>query len=306
MSFDAEYLKQVRLLLQLLPLINKQDCFALKGGTAINMFIRNMPRLSVDIDLTYLPVEPREIFLENITKQLELLHENILQEYPACNVRKLYTKKNRQLFKLLISYSGASVKIEPNLVLRGTVFPVENMSLCELAQNEFITYCRVKALSFADLYAGKICAALSRQHPRDLFDIKILLEEEGITDKVRQAFVVYLSSNPRPMGELLAPNLQDLEGVFNKEFMGMVAEECDYQHLLHCRGKLVAKIKQELTDEERKFLLSIKLGEPDWQLLPNLKIHNLPALNWKVMNVRKMEANKHQQAVDKLKRILEL
>lgn len=66
MSYLRGYVSQVELLLKILPIINMQDCFALKGGTAINLFIRDMPRLSVDIDLTYLPIEPREQFLKNI------------------------------------------------------------------------------------------------------------------------------------------------------------------------------------------------------------------------------------------------
>jgi hypothetical protein len=46
-------------LIRVLPSIAEEACFALKGGTAINLFVRDMPRLSVDIDLTYLPVQPR-------------------------------------------------------------------------------------------------------------------------------------------------------------------------------------------------------------------------------------------------------
>lgn len=48
---DKVYKSQVKLLLDVLPLVSKEPCFALHGGTAINLFIRNMPRLSVDIDL---------------------------------------------------------------------------------------------------------------------------------------------------------------------------------------------------------------------------------------------------------------
>lgn len=58
MAFSEAYQKQVALLMRVLPFIAEEDCFALKGGTAINFFVRNMPRLSVDIDLTYLAVAP--------------------------------------------------------------------------------------------------------------------------------------------------------------------------------------------------------------------------------------------------------
>ena len=62
------YKKQVHLLLSVLPMVAKENCFALHGGTAINLFLNNMPRLSVDIDLTYLPVENRDTSMDNIAK----------------------------------------------------------------------------------------------------------------------------------------------------------------------------------------------------------------------------------------------
>ncbi|KQS36188.1 nucleotidyl transferase AbiEii/AbiGii toxin family protein [Pedobacter sp. Leaf194] len=66
MSKKEEYSQQVRLLVRLLPIIDKEACFALKGGTAINLFYRPFPRLSVDIDLLYLPSEDRETSITNI------------------------------------------------------------------------------------------------------------------------------------------------------------------------------------------------------------------------------------------------
>ncbi len=72
----------------------------------------------------------------------------------------------------------------------------------------------IPVLSFADLYGGKICAALDRQHPRDLFDIKLLSEARGLNEEVSQAFVIYLASHNRPMSELLSPNFQGMNGNF--------------------------------------------------------------------------------------------
>jgi predicted nucleotidyltransferase component of viral defense system len=65
------YFKQARLMLQLLPLVMKHDHFALKGGTAINFFVRNLPRLSIDIDLAYVPVEDRKKSIQNISDSLK-------------------------------------------------------------------------------------------------------------------------------------------------------------------------------------------------------------------------------------------
>lgn len=70
MNFQEIYKNQVSLLLEVLPVLNEFKCFALKGGTAINLFIHDMPRLSVDIDLTYLPIESRDVFLSNIETKL--------------------------------------------------------------------------------------------------------------------------------------------------------------------------------------------------------------------------------------------
>ncbi len=57
-------------------------------------------------------------------------------------------------------------------------------------------------------------AALDRQHPRDLFDVSALLANEGLTDALRTAFVVYLISHNRPAVELLAPGRLDIEAEF--------------------------------------------------------------------------------------------
>jgi hypothetical protein len=79
LSFQDVYKNQVALLLEVLPVLNDFKCFALKGGTAINLFIHDMPRLSVDIDLTYLPIESRDVFLPNIEVELLKMKQLIEQ-----------------------------------------------------------------------------------------------------------------------------------------------------------------------------------------------------------------------------------
>ncbi len=309
MSYSRGYLTQVELLLQVLPVINKQDCFALKGGTAINLFIRDMPRLSVDIDLTYLPIEPRDQFLKNITFALDTLAHNIKEKGEGrYQVDEVFTKEPRQLSKLIVSNNTTKIIIEPNFVLRGSVFECESNELCQRAQDEFLNFFTIKTLSFADLYGGKICSALARQHPRDLFDIKILLENEGLTESVRQAFVIYLASNSRPLHELLNPKpiLQDTRRIFEEGFIGMAVEEVSYDQLIDIRYKLIELILKSLTANERKFLLSIKTGNPDWQLIPIAGLDKLPGLRWKGLNIAKMDVEKQKIALDKLKKVLEL
>ncbi len=79
MEPNNRYFRQVDLLVQMLPLVEKYDCFALKGGTAINLFVRDMPRLSVDIDLTYVPVNKREDALAEIDASFRSLKNNLIK-----------------------------------------------------------------------------------------------------------------------------------------------------------------------------------------------------------------------------------
>lgn len=305
MNYSNNYLAQVTLLLKVLPLINEQECFALKGGTAINLFIRDMPRLSVDIDLTYLPIEPRDIFLERITTALKTLAINISKLNRNYLVKEMFTK-DKQLTKLLVFSDQINIIIEPNLILRGSVFDCEEKILCQQAQDEFLLFCKVKTLSFADIYAGKICAALSRQHPRDLFDVKLLLEKEGLTEKVRQAFVIYLASHSRPIHELLNsnPNVQSIKELYEHGFVGMTKGNISCEDLIVTRLELVKLILGSLSENERKFLLSVKEGNPNWSVLPIPGIENLPGLEWKRLNILKMDKTKHKQALEKLQRVL--
>src|SRR6185437_8338898 len=194
MSF-ADYKNQSELLLRVLPSVMKEDCFALKGGTAINLFVRNMPRLSVDIDLTYTPIKDRETSLNEIDEALGRMSSSIEALVPGTKIQGQKGPHSRRLKSLLVLKAGASVKIEPNLVIRGAVYPWNERYLVKTAEKFFNFSVSARILSIADLYGGKICAALDRQHPRDLFDVKVLFESESLTKGIRKAFVVYLASH---------------------------------------------------------------------------------------------------------------
>jgi predicted nucleic acid-binding OB-fold protein len=147
---------------------------------------------------------------------------------------------------------------------------------------------------------------LDRQHPRDLFDVRILLEKEGITSEIRKAFVVYLASHDRPIHELLDPTRKDIRGIYEGEFAGMTVEKIEYEDLIAAREELIATVRKELTEEERAFLISLKEGSPKWSLLGLEGIERLPAIQWKLMNIQKMRKKKHAEYLEKLKRILGL
>ena len=308
MSFQEIYKNQVALLLDVLPILNEFNCFALKGGTAINLFVHDMPRLSVDIDLTYLPVESRDVFLSNI--EVELLKMKQLIERLSLTVKPVFMK-NGTISKLQVYNNHAMIKIEPNFVLRGAVFPCEEKELCDKAQDEFLKFMRVKTLSVADLYGGKICAALDRYHPRDLFDIKLLLENQGLTEEVRQAFIVYLASGSRPMHELLEPRItdtsqQEFENTFQNEFAGMTTTSVTHEELKDIRTRLPLLLLESFTDNERKFLMHLKSGTPNWSLLPIENIEHLPGIQWKLQNVNKIPDDKKNEQLNKLKRVLKV
>lgn len=303
---DSPYFKQAQLMLWVMPHVAAEECFALKGGTAINLYVRDMPRLSVDIDLTYLPLEPRDTALANIGEALQRIAAATRRTVPGVTVQEIRTRGAEHVSKLSISTAEATIKIEPNLVLRGTVFSPVERELSEQAEILFEASATANTLAIADLYGGKLCAALDRQHPRDIFDVKILMENEGVTDEIRTAFVLYLASHDRPMNELLDPNLKDFRQIFEQEFTGMAAEEVEYDELVAIRDRFIETIRNTLTENEKKFLLSIKQGEPDWTLLPVAGIDQLPAIQWKLINIRKMDKKKQKESLQKLEAALGL
>jgi len=302
---ESPYFAQAHLLLRYLPALSEADCFALKGGTAINLFVRDLPRLSVDIDLAYLPLSDRATALDDVRAALSRVALKAEKLVPGLRVVAAGTADAP---KQVASNGEAQIKIEPNPVTRGTVFPVETRRLTPTSEEIFELSASATVVSHADLYAGKLCAALDRSHPRDWFDIRLLLQHEGFDDRLRQAFVVYLASHPRPMAELLAPHLKALGTAYSREFAGMARQPVTVADLEATQLEVPALLRSMLTNAERRFLLSIKLGEPDWALLPIPHFAQLPAVRWKLDNIEALKRNpgKHADAVERLRRILEL
>lgn len=163
---------------------------------------------------------------------------------------------------------------------------------------------RSQVLSVPELYGGKICAALDRQHPRDLFDIKLLLEDEGLTDEIRKSFIVHLVSHDRPMAELLNPNFLDLKKAFTADFEGMTLVRVSPEELEEARAGLVKTIRKDMTDKECRFILSIKKGDPEWELIELEGVDRLPAVQWKLLNISRTGKAKHKQALERLQSCL--
>jgi len=298
---DTVFFRQAELLLRILPLIHKEEVFALKGGTAINFFVRELPRLSIDIDLTYLPVNERDVALDDIGHALIRVSKEIKERIPGTGIVLKNIHGTNTLKGMIVNQEGITVKIEPNLVLRGSVYPPEMRILSKKAQALFELSVQSRILSMDELYAGKICAALDRQHPRDFFDVHFLIKNEGLSVRIRRAFIVYLISHPRPMIEILNPQRVDMRDIFEKQFKRMIAEDVTCEDLEKTRDDLISMLRTELTPEERRLILSVKEGHPKWDLLELEGVENLPAVKWKLLNIRKMDPSKHKKAVHKLR-----
>ena len=298
MDTGTEYYRQVQLLMRVLSLLAEETCFALKGGTAINLFIRDFPRLSVDIDLMYLPMDDRDTALANIRAALHRIANAINETIPDARVQKSFESRADAL-RLIVKQGDTQIKVELSPVLRGSVFPVELREVVKVVEEKF-GYVEMQVVSKFDLYAGKLCAALDRQHPRDLFDVKFLMENEGITDDLRKTFLVYLISHNRTMTELLRPIRKDISTLYENEFIRMTQVDVSLEELEAVRENMISEINVALTDEEKRFLLSFKSLAPEWSLLglPNIKA--LPAVRWKMLNLGKMDKAKHSRALKNL------
>lgn len=300
------YKAQVDLLLQVLPYVSKEKIFALKGGTAINLFVREMPRLSVDIDLTYLLIDSRERALNNIEMGLYRIKADLEKNFPGLKVQPVASNEGAYA-KLNVQGKKAQIKIEVNTITRGHLFPTKLMQVVNSVQDEFEKFAAIQIISFAELFGGKICAAVDRQHPRDIFDIKQLFENEGLTNEIWQGFIVGLVSHYKPINELLSPILKDQKSAFDNQFLGMTTVEFSYEDYIATRAKLMETIHKFLSDDDKTFLFSFENGNPEWDLFPYPVLKDLPAIKWKLHNIQKLkEANpkKHYSMLTKFKNIL--
>jgi len=303
MPFSDQYHKQVSLLVRVLPFVAQEECFALKGGTAINLFIRNLPRLSVDIDLTYLPVQSREESLAAIDTAMKRIAESAGSGSPAEDIAPGAPNAEGTVTKLLARGDGVQIKIEVTPVLRGCVFEPETRTVSPAVEDNF-GFAEMQLVSFADLYGGKIVAALDRQHPRDLFDVRNLLHNEGVTDDLRRAFIVYLLSHDRPMHEVIGPTRKDISQEYERGFEGMTEEPVPLEELVAAREAIITTIISGMPDDHRRFLLSFERGEPEWGLLGLEHVAELPAIRWRQLNLDKLEASARSKLVDSLEQKL--
>ncbi|RUO46842.1 nucleotidyltransferase [Pseudidiomarina aquimaris] len=296
---NESYKKQVKLLLDVLPEIAKEECFAMHGGTAINLFLQNMPRLSVDIDLTYAGVEARGQALVEINAALLRIKDRVDKLRATIRVQH-----KPDVCKLQISEQGVQIKVEVNMVGRGLLAPAKKLALCSAAQEQYNVFCAMSVVPVGQLYGGKICAALDRQHPRDLFDTKLLLENIGFTDEIKRGFLFALISSNRPTHEMLEPNLLDQRAVFENQFEGMSNIVFSYADFEATRDTLIDIMHRSLTESDKQFLLNFNKLEPDWSVYD---YQYFPSAKWKLLNLANFKKERpadYQRQLDKVAKLL--
>ncbi|MBY5928223.1 nucleotidyl transferase AbiEii/AbiGii toxin family protein [Halomonas sp. DP8Y7-3] len=287
-----DYKAQVALLVRLLPYVAEEEIFALKGGTAINLFYRDLPRLSVDIDLTYLPVKDRAESLVEINEAMDRIATAIERGIRGARTQCI---RGGDATRVLARLGGAEIKIETSPVTRGVVHDPQVHSVSEAVEDEF-GYAEIQIVSFEDLFGGKLHAAVDRQHPRDLYDVKQLYEHEGLTDDLIRTFLIYIASSPRPAHELLNPNFIDIDRPYAQEFQGMTKLSVSLDELLATRETLFSDIRSRLDDDIKRFLLTLHEGKPDFSAINRPQAADLPAVRWKLINLNKLieqNAEKH-------------
>ena len=304
MPVSEAYRRQVELLIRTLPDVAEEACFALKGGTAINLFVRDLPRLSVDIDLTYLPIADRRSSLAEIDAGLRRIRDRIKQRNPRITVNESAPGSQSEITKLVVrTPERVQIKVEVTPVLRGCVYAPQNMVVPEVVEEEF-GFAAMMVVSFADLYAGKIMAALDRQHPRDLFDVRLLLRNEGIDEQLRTALIIYLISHDHAPDALLGRPCRDITHDFAHSFQGMTDEAVAVEDLTATHAELLCDVVDKMPESHQRFLASFYSRTPDWSLLGVEGLDKLPAVRWRELNLDKAGKETQADIVRKLNEIL--
>lgn len=290
------YLDTVRLLLEVAPAVFASGRFAMKGGTALNLFVQEMPRLSVDIDVVFVDHDVgRETALALLAEELSAAKASIEAASAGTIRAMLPANADGDEVKLLVANDRSQVKVEINTVFRGTVLAAEPRSLVPSAQELFTTDLRVPMLAVPELDGSKLVAAMDRQHPRDVFDVLHMLGRFGWQEPFVDCFVAYLAGHNRPIHEVLFPRIKPLEPFFTNDFAGMTRDDVSLDELRHVQAELVQELPRRLTRKHREFLLSLVGLEPDWELMSVSHLRALPAVKWKLLNLEKLRQANRQR-----------
>ncbi|MFW6732698.1 MAG: nucleotidyl transferase AbiEii/AbiGii toxin family protein [Synechococcus sp.] len=300
---NGAYLATVRQLLDIAPVVFTTPHFAIKGGTALNLFLHDLPRLSVDIDVVFTNHRlDRGAALQAIASELSAVSQKL--EAMGYEVRQRRNSASNET-RLMVVGPCAEVKVEVNEVFRGTLLPLQQRPLSPATEEAFAQAVTLPLLATAELYGSKLVAAMDRQHPRDLFDVLVLYDDSGLTPEIVDCFVAYLAGHNRPVHEVLMPRLQPLDATLANQFNGLNRNEVSLEALEQTRQRLVKELPRALTDQHRTFLLSLMQNQPRWDCMPFTHLQELPAIRWKLQNLAKLKSAKRSEQIEGLQACFE-
>lgn len=294
------YRKKVELLLRILPFVTDEECFAVHGGTAINLFVKNLNRLSVDIDVTYIPLEDRTSSLNHINEALMRIADRTRRSF-----RDIRIIPRLDICKITCERQGCQVKIEVNQTKRGLVCGEARLyPLCEKAQSLFGMEVDARIVSLPQLYGGKISAALSRQHPRDLFDVR---QMDIPLSAVKEGIIFCLLGSDRPIHESFSPNFIDQKEAMENQFVGMSDIPFSYEEFEMTRDSLIKGVNDIMTETDKRFIVGFEELTVNQGDNPYSKFFDYPSVKWKIKNLQKLKATnprKLQAEANKLRLIM--
>ena len=300
-QFNTDNIEKVLRLLEILneifahPVLNK--FYALKGGTALNLFYFNIPRLSVDIDLNYQGLDRSEM-LEN-KKEHEKIFQKLFQEkgYTVKRMPEEHAGGKWRLNYKNIMGQDQNLEVDLAYMLRVPLMPTEIRS-----SNDFCGFKaqNIRVLNIHELAAGKFCALLSRCKPRDLFDAHLLLHNISWNkQKLRECFTTYAAFNKDDFSQIEA--LGDMKFDLSQFKAQLIAtlpagsitlspEEYLNKLISECREKL--DIILPFSDSEKNFLKEVNFTGNIYPEMVSedesmqMNIRNQPMLAWKCLHVK--------------------
>lgn len=300
LGFVRDTLEKVTRLADILEYLNTnpilKESLALKGGTAINLTIFNLPRLSVDIDMDYLINNSREEMLEHRELINSTIDRYMLSQGYTKNVK---TKNPHSLDSWVYDYIGVSgnrdnIKIEINYSLRAHVLPAEERPIIT---EHFLSEYRVKTLAPIEIYGSKINALLSRAAARDLYDARNMiyfgLFDESEEVLLRKAVVFYAAISAKGINKTFDTKAIDsiTKQKIKTDLLPVIKRKDNFE--LESAKKIIKDYIADLmilTKDEKAFLDKFENGEyipellfEDKEILERIKDH--PMALWKTREI---------------------
>ncbi|MDE2956436.1 MAG: nucleotidyl transferase AbiEii/AbiGii toxin family protein [Bacteroidota bacterium] len=284
----SRFYSKARLAAEVLPYVTAEKSLALTGGTAINLIHQNCPRLSVDLDLVYVGDEKDDDkAIRDVRKCLLAARARVRGAAPG-RYRAVMHPKAKPKITLSRRTDREWIKIEVSGIARQTIYPPEWCEPQPLASDLLGISRKVYCVSCEEAYAGKMCASLSRQYPRDLFDMLVLYETLGISDDMFKNFLVYVAGNKKPPAAVLTPAPLDRARGYVRSFKGMAERAVSLPRLYAVRDQLVADVRRRLTRPMLDMFLSMYDGAPDFSVIDRAGTERLPAVRQNVRYLRQL------------------